>query len=189
MIVEDQTTKFLDEVRMNQLLNNQSIFSSGTNESFTKRIIRKGKATMTGIEVEKMKINLNTIIAVVGFMGTFGALVTTWSDTRNDLEDTSKWIAQHEGVHTGISKDLLLLHDDLTAKAALIIDLNFRVAQNTKAIEALDTRISRVTESYGNQFTDIRSALSAITTNQALANQALQQILTAGKFNTPQGLK
>lgn len=146
---------------------------------------------MTGIEVEKMKINLNTLVAVAGFMGTFAAIVTTWADTRNELEDTSKWIASHEGLHVSIAKDLALIHDDLNAKSSLIIDLNFRVAQNTKAIEVLDTKISRITESYGNQFTDIRSALSTITTNQALANQTLQQILTAGKLlsEAPRELK
>lgn len=147
---------------------------------------------MTGIEVEKFKVNLNTIVAFIGFLGTFGLLTTMWNDALNEQRNTSRWIEQHNLLHEAIAKDLSGLHATDQTGASTILDLTFRVAQLEKGSEGADTRISRITESYGNQFTDIRGALSGITTQLALTNQSLQRLeVASGKLSldAPRELK
>lgn len=144
---------------------------------------------MTGIEVEKIKINLNTIIATFGFLSTFALLVTMWNDAKNSQVNTDRWIEQHTLLHDVIAKDLVQLHGVDTARDAQVLDLTFRISQLEKEVELMDARIGRVTESYGNQFTDIRSGLNSLTTQLALANQSLQRLEASRLAVTPEELR
>ncbi|WP_376742439.1 hypothetical protein [Ensifer canadensis] len=67
----------------------------------------------------------------------------------------------------------------LRANLAKLDQIEYRITANEKGIEALDTRIGRVTESYSNQFSDFRNQLSSISTQIALTNQTLQRIEAA----------
>lgn len=154
---------------------------SNINGSFIRKTIRKARA-MTGIEVERIRINLNTIIAAVGFLSTFAILVTMWNDQLNSQKNTDRWIEQHTLLHEAIAKDLTQLHGVDTARDSQVLDITFRLAQLEKGQDNLDARVGRVTESSTNQFTDIRSALSAFGTQQALMTQTLQRIEAAGKL-------
>jgi chromosome segregation ATPase len=144
---------------------------------------------MTGIEIENFKINLNTIIALVGFLSTFAFLITTWNDAKNNLEDTNRWIEQHNSLHDAIAKELAQLHNIDTTREAQVLDLTFRISQLEKEVELLDARMSRVVESSTNQFTEVRGSLSTLTTQLALANQSLQRLEVQKLQTSPNDLK
>lgn len=135
--------------------------------------------TVAGIKAE---INLNTIVAIVGFLMTFAGIVTVWNQVQYKQGDVDKWITQHEDLHKQIALDLQSLHGVDADRGGKMIDMAFREGQLEKTVDALDQRISRITESYGNQFTDIRNSLGTISTQLALTNQTL------GEFKASRGL-
>jgi hypothetical protein len=136
---------------------------------------------MTGIEVEKFKINTNTLVALVGFLTTFAILITMWNDARNDQANTNSWIEQHTQLHDAIAKDLAGLHQVDQSRDTQVLDLAFRIGNLEKGVEGLDLRVSRVTETYGNYFTEMRSAIGNFGTQLALANQSLQRLEALAK--------
>jgi flagellar capping protein FliD len=138
------------------------------------------EVTIAGIKTE---VNLNTLVVIVGFLGTFTGLVSLWNGMQYKQQDFEKWIAAHDQLHQAIAADLSQLHKN----DEQLIDLSFRIGQIEKSAQLMDDRLSRITESYGNQFTDIRGVLSQITTQLALTNQALQRI-EALKNMSPSGM-
>lgn len=125
--------------------------------------------TIGGIKTE---VNLNTIAIIVGFLATFAGLVSVWNGMQYQQADFQKWIVAHDALHVVISKDI----KDLQENRKDLLELSFQVAQQQKAEDLMDARVSRVTESYGNQFTDIRTQLNANSTTLALMAQSLQRI-------------
>lgn len=145
---------------------------------YIKRTIRKVSA-MTGIEIKKFEINLNTIATVISFFVIFGTMLTKFNDLGYDIRDTANKNVEQDRVLEAITDAL----KDLP-------DMTFKIAQNEKSFELLDARIGRITESYGNQFTAINSQMNTMLTQQALMTQTLQRIETAGKISleTPKEL-
>lgn len=137
--------------------------------------------TVAGIKTE---VNLNTVIAVVGFLITIGSLIGVWNRVQYKQEDFDKWIAAHDKVHDAISVRIGNLEQNDTK----MIDFAFRLGQLEKQETSLDDRIGRITESYGNQFSDIRSQLGAIATQLALTNQTLQAI-AGNRVGAPKELR
>jgi uncharacterized membrane protein len=127
--------------------------------------------TVSGIKAE---INLNTIVAVVGFLITFAGIITLWNQVQYKQQDFDKWIQSHEELHKQIAMDLASLHAVDSDRGGKMLDMAFKEGQLEKQFDALDARLSRMTESYGNQFSDIRTQLGAIATQLALTNQTLQ---------------
>lgn len=153
---------------------------SSIKKSFIEKTIPKRGSLMTGIEIKKFEINLNTIAILISFMVMFGTMISKFNDVGYAIRDSSnKNEAQDKIIQALLDTDKQLP------------DIVFRVAQNEKAIELGDNRVNRIVDNYSNQFSDIKNALSAITTQQALQSQSLQRLEAAGKLtlDAPKELK
>lgn len=137
-------------------------------------------------EVDTRTININTVVSVAGFLATFVFIGIAWGASQAALSDLEEWRIQHEGVHRDLQASVRS-HDavvdqqisTLRTNLAKLDQIEYRITANEKGIEALDTRIGRITESYSNQFSDFRNQLSSISTQIALTNQTLQRIEAA----------
>lgn len=129
--------------------------------------------TVAGIRAE---INLNTIVAVVGFLVTFAGIITVWNQVQYKQQDFDRWISTHEELHKAIALDLVGIHNVVSDRGDKMLDMAFKEGQLEKTVDAMNDRLSRLTENYGNQFTDIRSSLGSIATQLALTNQSLQRL-------------
>lgn len=124
----------------------------------------------------KWEWNINTVAVIVGFLGGFVAWGYTMAEMRGGQQ-----------INAGKIIDLQAAQAALTARVDLMekVDakqeqLDYRLAQAEKAIEAVNDRISRISESYSNQFADMRTQLSTISTQVALTNQSLNRIEAQG---------
>jgi hypothetical protein len=116
--------------------------------------------------------NINTIAVVAGFIGGFMAWGYTLAELRNGRDENARNIAGLTAQYGALSTRI-----DLIERGEAKMDqLEYRVAQNEKAIENVDTRMNRLAESYSNRFADINTQLSAISTQIALVNQTAQEI-------------
>ncbi|MHC2488726.1 flagellar capping protein FliD [Sinorhizobium meliloti] len=138
------------------------------------------------IEVDTRTVNINTLISLAGFLATFVFIGVAWGATQATLSDLEQWRENHEAAHrdlmTTIRTSEAVFEQQITAvrsNVAKLDQLEYRMATLEKALENTDTRISRVTESYSNQFADFRTQLSSISTQIALTNQTLQRIEAA----------
>lgn len=152
---------------------------------------------------QSKNINLNTVIALATLLGIFTGFVVTWTNIQNKQIANSEWQHAHDERHDKLAQEGAARQAAYNTKFDAIMErlakeeqdnqqLNYRVALNEKGIENADTRTSRVTESYTNQFTDMRSQLSNLTTQIALANDILQRLESQGgrmNFSTPKELK
>lgn len=68
-------------------------------------------------------------------------------------------------------------------------NMNYRITANEKDGEAMDQRISRISESYTTQLGDVRTQLASISTQLALANQALLRVEKSDLNRTPGELR
>jgi flagellar capping protein FliD len=66
--------------------------------------------------------------------------------------------------------------DGINKSITKLDQMDYRVTSLEKASENTDNRISRISDSYSNQFADFRTQLSSISTQIALSNQTLQRI-------------
>lgn len=142
---------------------------------------------MTGIEV-KREINTNTIGMLIGFMVTFAAIVGSYTGMQSEQRYFREWMEEHEVHHrdretsymgrlAAIDTRLSNHDNSLTALDQVV----YRLTLVEKQLENTDSRISRVVESYSNQFTEIRGQLASIATQLALANDALKRVETGGR--------
>lgn len=136
---------------------------------------------MTDIDLKS--VNLNTVISLAGFLGTFVLVGIAWGTTQTTLKEISQWRDSHEARHRDLQADeasyraIMGQQIDGISKSMIKLDqMDYRVTSLEKASENTDNRISRVTESYSNQFADFRTQLSSISTQIALSNQTLQRI-------------
>jgi chromosome segregation ATPase len=120
----------------------------------------------------KWEWNINTLAVVCGFVGGFMAWGYTLAELRTGREQNARNI---ESLNTqfGAMEARMTLLERSDAK---MDQLDYRVAQNEKAIENVDIRMNRLAESYANRFADINTQLSAISTQIALVNQTAQEI-------------
>jgi hypothetical protein len=133
--------------------------------------------------IDLKSINLNTVISVAGFLGTFVLVGIAWGTTQSRVGDLEDWRTQHETAHRDLVADMRSNFAALSERIKGIdttlfkmTEFEYRLAQVEKEYETTDNRISRVTESYSNQFADMRTQLSAISTQIALTNQTLQRM-------------
>lgn len=144
------------------------------------------------LQVDTRTINLNTVISVAGFLATFVMIGIAWGSAQRTISDLEQWREGHEAAHRDLlanvrTQDAVFDQrlNTVSATLAKIDQIDYRITANEKAIEAIDTRVNRITESYSNQFADMRTQLSAISTQIALTNQTLQRMEAA----TPAGNK
>lgn len=135
----------------------------------------------------KDQININTIVAVVGFLSMFATIIATWSSIQYRQTAVDKWEQDHEELHASIKIDsaasraaLNVRLDGIVADVAKLAgkvdNMDYRLTTTEKAVDNGDTRISRITESYGSQFTEIRGQLASLSTQVALAIDSLKRL-------------
>lgn len=129
----------------------------------------------------KWEWNINTIAVAMGLLGGFVAWGYTLAEIRSGREQNARDI-QSLIQQVGLIDNRVELVERAQTKAD---QLDYRLAQSEKAIENVDVRLNRVSESYSNQFSDFRTQLSAISTQIALTNQTLQRIEAATPPRTP----
>lgn len=143
---------------------------------------------MTGIEIDrKIQLNLNSFISIAGLLSILIAVISTWNTIGSKQDRTNDWIAGHEKLHLNFAADIKArdattderMRNIATSLATLETTMNsleIKMAQIDKVADNFDGRLNRVTESYSNQFADMRTQLNAIATSQALTNQTLSRI-------------
>lgn len=131
---------------------------------------------MTGISI-KYELNSNTIIMVLGFLGSLVTLVFLVSDSQHLIAENARRIDAHDLIFKAIGERL----DAIDKRDTDIRDLQFQVGAQEKAIELQDVRTSRVVESYSNKFTEISGQMNTMLTQQALINQAMQRLEAIAK--------
>jgi chromosome segregation ATPase len=120
----------------------------------------------------KWEWNINTVAVLGGFASMFIAWGYTLAELR---EGRAQNAASIERLAT--STNVLDTRLTLLEREQIKVDqTEYRMAQLEKGLESLDIRLNRVTESYSNQFADVRTQLSSISTQIALSNQTLQRI-------------
>lgn len=133
--------------------------------------------------IDLKSINLNTVISLAGFLGTFVLVGIAWGTTQSNISELTQWRDAHETRHRDIQADEAAYRAiagqqiDAINKQLLAVDqMTYRMAQLEKSQDNVDTRINRIAESYSNQFADFRTQLSSISTQIALTNQTLQRM-------------
>jgi hypothetical protein len=120
----------------------------------------------------KWEWNINTVAVIVGFIAMFVAWGYTLAEIKSGRDQNARDIQTLVGQFAGMEARVQLVE-----RAEVKNDqMDYRIAQNEKAIDNADTRMNRLAESYSNQFADIRTQLSSISTQIALTNQSLQRI-------------
>jgi len=136
---------------------------------------------------KKDQVNLNTIVAVVGFLSMFATVIATWSSVQYKQTATENWQANHEELHATLKAEssasrsaynvrLDGIADTINKIASKLESIDYRLTNAEKGIDNSDVRTSRVVESYGNQFTEIRGQLAVLNTQVALANDSLKRL-------------
>jgi hypothetical protein len=120
----------------------------------------------------KWEWNINTVAVLLGFIGGFIAWGYTLAELRTGREQNATNIERLAAQSSGLDSRLALLERTLTR----LDQGDYRMGQIEKAHEQLDVRVSRIVETYSNQFADFRTQLSAISTQIALTNQTLSRI-------------
>lgn len=115
------------------------------------------------------QVNLNTIVIAVGFLATFASIVYSYSNLQAEQRNFGEFIEEQRGVNAKLDARVSAQNDTLGG-------IPYQVGQLQKAQESTEERIGRVTESYSNQFGDIRMQLSNIGTQVALVKQSLDRI-------------
>lgn len=147
---------------------------------------------------KKEQINLNTIVAIVGFLSMFATVIATWSSVQYRQAATDTWQKEHVELHASLKAEsaaaramyntrLDNMASELNKVATRIEQMDYRLTNNEKGVENGDVRTSRVVESYGNQFTEIRGQLAVLNTQVALANDSLKRLETLDR--TPRELQ
>lgn len=105
-------------------------------------------------------------------MGGLVAWGYTLADIRTGRVQNAESIAEMVGQVSALASRV----DAIEKNDFKIVQIEYRIGQSDKVIEGMDLRLNRITESYSNQFADLRTQLSAISTQIALTNQTLNRI-------------
>lgn len=145
---------------------------------------------------KKENINLNTIVALVGFLSMFAAFITTWTSLQYKQSEIQKWEEDHIAEHNKwqeLSTARNVAVNTRLDSMQLILNkqdqIDYRLAQAEKGQINTDERIGRVSESYGIQFTEIRTQLAIVTTQLALANETLKRLEAIDVHSIPKELQ
>lgn len=123
----------------------------------------------------KWEWNINTIAVLVGIFGGFVAWGYTLAEMRGGQQINAGRILELQTAQAGLAARVdLIERGDVKQE-----QVEYRLAQAEKALEAVDQRIGRITEAYSNQFSEMRNQLSVISTQIALTNQSLNRIEAA----------
>ena len=117
-------------------------------------------------------INLNTVVAVVGFLGMFATFIAAWTTIQYKQDETQKWEERSVSQYNSLVARMDILQGAINKQE----QTDYRVAQTEKAQDIIDQRIARMNESYTSQFTEIRAQLSVVTTQIAIANDSLKRL-------------
>lgn len=128
----------------------------------------------------KWEWNINTVAVLCGFVAGFVAWGYTLAELREGRQQNADNIERLATQTSALDNRLGGLERDLSR----VDQGEYRLSLIEKSVEVLDTRVSRIVESYSNQFSDIRTQLSAISTQIALTNQSLQRLEAAPKGAT-----
>lgn len=124
----------------------------------------------------KWEWNINTIAVLVSFTTGFVAWGYTLAEMRSGQQVNAGRIVELQAAQAALNARVDLM-EKVDAKQE---QLDYRLAQAEKGIEAVNDRIGRISESYSNQFADMRTQLSTISTQVALTNQSLNRIEAQG---------
>src|SRR6266480_5726555 len=111
-------------------------------------------------------INLNTVIAVVGFLGMFATFIGAWTTIRYKQDEMEKWQVTSSTQYSTIVARIDALQTALNKQD----EVTYRVAQTEKYQENMDTRINRIAESSSSQFNELRAQLGLLATQITIAN-------------------
>lgn len=133
--------------------------------------------------LKKENVNLNTMVAIVGFLGMFAGFVGTWTSIQYKQSETQHWQEDHRLQHEKLAADGLVRYTGLITRLDLMQDainemeqLKYRITLTEKGIENAETRTNRIVESSANQFTAINAQLAVLNTQIALANDSLKRL-------------
>lgn len=131
----------------------------------------------------KENVNLNTVVAIVGFLGMFASIIVTWSNVQFKLEQAQDWQTRHEEVHKAQQEEnaarwaaFVTRLDSVQTAVYKMDQYDYKIAQLEKGQDGIDLRISRISESYNNQFVEFRTQLQAISIQLAIANDVLKRM-------------
>lgn len=137
---------------------------------------RNNDDDMTAAPSFKWEWNINTVAVICGFVGGFVAWGYTLAEMRNGQQINASHIDELQTQQAATSARV----DAIEKAASIQAQFEYRLTQLEKANDLTDARISRITESYSNQFADLRNQLSTISTQIALTNQTLNRIEAVG---------
>lgn len=143
--------------------------------------------------MEKSGFNLNTIVALVSLAVIFSGIVTLWTQQRFQQEADEKYKTEHAQLHERTDETRIAQFSSIHTQLAnnteernkLRHDLDnviYRVAQLEKVVENAGDRLSRIAETYSNQFTGINTKLGAMEIQIALLLDALKRLERQERF-------
>lgn len=122
--------------------------------------------------VVKREINLNTIAIIVGFLITFAGIIGSWSNLQNQQLNFVDFIVEQKGFNSRVDERIKATEDHLSE----LPQFTMQIAAITENAKGIDERLSRMTESYSNRFSDIQNQLATLVTQIALIKQSLDRI-------------
>lgn len=139
------------------------------------------------------KVNLNTVIAVVGFALSIGVGLFTVGTNYSQL---TAFQQRQEDYNKNLDADRRAGRAQYDTKLDALVDavgkqINFRdqasvaLAQLQKKDEEVDARLARMAESYSDKFTEIQASLSDLKMGQALQNQMFNEFRQAWMPDKP----
>lgn len=120
----------------------------------------------------KWEWNLSTIAVMAGFVAGFVAWGYTLAEMRNGQQINASHIDELQVSQAAVTARV----DAIEKASAIQAQFEYRLAQVEKSLDLVDARFGRMSESYTNQFSDLRQQLGAISTQIALTNQTLNRI-------------
>lgn len=129
-------------------------------------------------------ININTIVAIATFVTMLGGGIYTLQQQAATAQDfrerqeayNANLDAERRANRAANEAKLDAIVDGQNKLATIISQATYQIAQLQKKDEETDARISRITDSYGERFTEIQNVLATISTQIALQGQSLERI-------------
>lgn len=136
-------------------------------------------------------VNINTILGVATFVvGLIGVIVSMTIVYSKIQAQTDSWVdfqKRQESYNSNLDADrragratydlkLDAIAQALTKTSSIIEGQTYQIAQLQKKDEETDARLGRMSESYGDKFTEIQSTLANINTQIALVSQAVTEL-------------
>ncbi|MER9336456.1 hypothetical protein NKJ06_21090 [Mesorhizobium sp. M0293] len=131
----------------------------------------------------KWEWNINTVAVICGFLAGFVAWGYTLAEIRTGREQNAQNIERLAAQNNVFEARFEVIDRTLTK----MDQTDYRITLLEKGQDSVDQRINRLAENYSNQFSDMRTQLSTISTQLALTNQTLQRLDVRGepRINQP----